>query len=306
MDGDNLSWFLMGTAAAAIGAALVVVLAPARRRGRIMLMWLASPTLVYVGLIAFEVATRPPQPKLFENAILGFSLISAFLIIPWLAVCGLGFGLGFLIRRVLGLHSTAATPLAGVAKPHPPPPQPPVLEANGWRSVHVGFENDGLRIAGQDVWGRPWRSTGAARVQLPHPAHPHETHSFEVHELEGSPPVRFAAAELSNGVWGFYTPAQPGSGASEETAKLFKGGPYRHLELGVRYVVSAPFRDYDGDLHSPGESWVFLGHSFLPYEDGLSLFVSPDGRVEDQIRLQSRPETQGSIIDRLSDYVRRT
>jgi hypothetical protein len=178
------------------------------------------------------------------------------------------------------------------------------MEANGWRSVHVGFENDSLRIAGQDVWGRPWRSTGGS-VQLPHPAHPQQTHNFEVHELDGSPPVRFAAAELSNGVWGFYTPAASDTGASEETAKLFKGGPYRHLELGVRYVVAAPFRDYDGDLHSLGESWIFLGHSFLPYEDGLTLFVSPDGRSEGQVRLQSRPETQGAIIDDLSDHLRR-
>jgi hypothetical protein len=63
------------------------------------------------------------------------------------------------------------------------------------------------------------------------------------------------------------------------------------------------FTDYDGDLHAEGESWVFIGHSFLPYEDGLSLFVSRDGKSVQHIRLQWRPETQGAVIDDLERHV---
>jgi len=52
------------------------------------------------------------------------------------------------------------------------------------------------------------------------------------------------------------------------------------------------------------ESWVYLGRNFVPYEDGLSLFVSLDGLNEWQIRLQWRPEQQGAVIDNLHEYVR--
>lgn len=53
-----------------------------------------------------------------------------------------------------------------------------------------------------------------------------------------------------------------------------------------------------------GETWQFLGHSFLPYEDGLSLFVSPDGTSEWHIRLQWQPEGQGEVVDDLSRYIK--
>jgi len=64
-----------------------------------------------------------------------------------------------------------------------------------------------------------------------------------------------------------------------------------------------PFRDYDGDEHAIGETWFFLGYSFLLYDDGLSLFVSIDGRQEWQIRLRWTPEDQGPIVDSLDRYV---
>ena len=76
-----------------------------------------------------------------------------------------------------------------------------------WRDVHVGLADDGVEIGGLDVWRQEWRRTGDS-VQLPHPAHPHQRHLFDIYEA--GPPesaIRFAAGELSNGVWGFYVPA---------------------------------------------------------------------------------------------------
>lgn len=77
-----------------------------------------------------------------------------------------------------------------------------------WRSVHIGFADDGLTIAGVDIWGESWRATGLAPVMLPHPRYPDQRHRHDIHEV-GDPaaPVRFAVAELSNGVWGFAVPA---------------------------------------------------------------------------------------------------
>ena len=77
-----------------------------------------------------------------------------------------------------------------------------------WRNVHVGFENDGLTIAGVEVWREAWRPTGSPSVQLPHPSYPNQHHDFNIVEVGSlGCPIRFAAGELSNGVWGFYVPS---------------------------------------------------------------------------------------------------
>ena len=64
----------------------------------------------------------------------------------------------------------------------------------------------------------------------------------------------------------------------------------------------AAFEDFDGITHAIGESWRFVSKNFVPYEDGLSLFVESEGRVV-QIRLQWRAETQGDVINGFSDLV---
>ncbi len=81
------------------------------------------------------------------------------------------------------------------------------LDIAGWRVAHIGFADDGLVIAGLEVWKQAWRASNASPVDLPHPAHPHQIHGYDIHEIgDASHPVRFAVCELSNGVWGFYVP----------------------------------------------------------------------------------------------------
>ena len=70
----------------------------------------------------------------------------------------------------------------------------------------------------------------------------------------------------------------------------------------ARYRVVAAFVDYDNVTHEIGERWTFLRKAFLPYEDGLSLFVVENGQ-EIHIRLQSRDEAQGHIVRAFSDFV---
>jgi hypothetical protein len=72
---------------------------------------------------------------------------------------------------------------------------------------------------------------------------------------------------------------------------------------GVRYRVIRAFADHDGDLHPVGEEWTFLGSAFLPYEDGLSWFVTLDQEEEWHIRMQWREEAEGPVIDALDQYL---
>jgi hypothetical protein len=71
---------------------------------------------------------------------------------------------------------------------------------------------------------------------------------------------------------------------------------------GKIYRVTSAFEDYDGLPHSVGETWRFVSHSFLPYDDGLTLYVERDGRAG-TFRLQWRPETQGRIVSEFSSFV---
>jgi hypothetical protein len=96
-----------------------------------------------------------------------------------------------------------------------------------------------------------------------------------------------------------YGPEPPGRLTKSAHATAFQ-----HLTPGALYVVAVAFTDHDGDVHPVGESWTFLAHQFVPYDDGLSLVVSLDGHREWQIRLQWRPEAQGAIIDDLARLIR--
>jgi hypothetical protein len=74
------------------------------------------------------------------------------------------------------------------------------------------------------------------------------------------------------------------------------------LRPGETYQVIKPFLDYTGTRHEVGERWVFVRHSFLPYEDGLTLTVVQDG-LERGVLLQCRPEAQAAVVNAFSEYV---
>jgi hypothetical protein len=71
---------------------------------------------------------------------------------------------------------------------------------------------------------------------------------------------------------------------------------------GQTYRVIKAFKDFDQITHSVGETWRFKEKNFLPYDDGLSLFVERDGQ-RTQYRLQWREDAQGQVIDAFSDFV---
>ena len=78
-----------------------------------------------------------------------------------------------------------------------------------------------------------------------------------------------------------------------------------NLLQGQQYTVIKSFIDYDNIVHEAGETWIYTGTNFLPYEDGLTLHVLKDDVVE-VYRLQWRKEAQAEIIENFKDYVKRS
>ena len=80
-------------------------------------------------------------------------------------------------------------------------------------------------------------------------------------------------------------------------------GSFKHLVPGKTYVVQKEFKDYDGRVHAAGERWVFLRSGFVPYYDGLTLYVQPETGPAQGIRMEWTDFGQGKIVDALREYV---
>ena len=75
-----------------------------------------------------------------------------------------------------------------------------------------------------------------------------------------------------------------------------------NLIPGQQYAVIKSFTDFDGIVHKVGETWIYQGTHFLPYDDGLTLHVIVNNK-ETVYRLQWREEEQGQIIEHFNGYV---
>ncbi len=76
----------------------------------------------------------------------------------------------------------------------------------GWRLASIGFEGQSADVGGVDPWSVTW-TADSGRITVAHPSYPSQRHVMTVYEVAGSaPPIRFAAGEFSNGVWGFFVP----------------------------------------------------------------------------------------------------
>ena len=198
--------------------ALLVAILPRRLLWAGVVLWIIAPLLVYAGIIGWEFLTRPAAGYTLWTALYGLALITPIALPIWCVVCVVGFGVGAVLRRPLRLAlGLVANPPRAAGTPAPPPaagtPTPPPAAGPGatqptpaWHHVHIGFAPDALRIGGIEVWKEPWRPVDKPAITLPHPSHPGQMHRFEIFEIGGRRrPVRFAACELSNSVWGFAT-----------------------------------------------------------------------------------------------------
>ncbi len=78
--------------------------------------------------------------------------------------------------------------------------------ADKWRLTAVSHEREAFTLLGQNPWNAAWLRADVAPVFVEHPGAPGQTR-LTVYELDAPRSIRFAAAEVSNGVWAFYTPA---------------------------------------------------------------------------------------------------
>jgi hypothetical protein len=71
---------------------------------------------------------------------------------------------------------------------------------------------------------------------------------------------------------------------------------------GQKYILIKSFTDYDGRIHEAGETWIFKGTDFLPYEDGLTVKIEANGSSS-SFRMQWQDDAQGKIIDNFKEYI---
>lgn len=84
-------------------------------------------------------------------------------------------------------------------------------ETPGWTAVGIST-GEPIDIAGVDPWANATDDWSDVHewIVASHPAYPHQRTRADVYAIRAADgrTVTFAAAELSNGVWGFYLPTR--------------------------------------------------------------------------------------------------
>jgi hypothetical protein len=77
------------------------------------------------------------------------------------------------------------------------------------------------------------------------------------------------------------------------------------LIRGAIYRVICEFRDADGDLHSIGERWRFIGSRFSKFDDLLTVVVGDSCGEQREIPLFWTADGQERIIEDVDQYLDR-
>ena len=287
--------------ALAVGVpALIALRAPRRWRLRALALWALTPLLALLAVAGSEFVFGKTSPADLDKLIYGVLLIGSILALPWLIACGAGYAVGAMLRRPTPSEVPIVVPLVTRPEPEPEaisapvpymrppvdPSSPTLAPPSGWQAAHVGFDHDDLMLDGLPVWSLPWREEASKPVTLAHPAHPEQRHEFRIYHVDdGTRATRFAAAELSNTVWGFYrwlVPADAASGTSANGSLRYEHdlGPFD----GGRYDAVAPvarLRDTSTEaLLFDGSAWA--SSRIVPQADG-SLLLSLEHRAQQTI-----------------------
>jgi hypothetical protein len=256
--------------------ALIALWMPQRWRMRALALWTALPLLVLLALGANEMATGKASPADIDKLFFGVMLIGSVLALPWLAACGIGYALGAVLRRLLRgvpaepVEVDVAAPVqreeglrrAAYTVPPADPTAPTLSPPSGWQAAHIGFDHDDLILDGLPVWSLPWRQEASEPVLLAHPAHPTQQHRFTVYGIDdGARATRFAAAELSNTVWGFYrwvVPTDAASGTSADGSLRYANAldPLRASRYDALCSIARLWDAATGSLLFDGTGWA--------------------------------------------------
>jgi hypothetical protein len=96
---EQLIGLLMTAVPLVAGAAIMVARVSTRKLKRSMLLLLFAPALAMAAIMTLGslFSSKPGEP--FYNVAFAVMLIGIIAIIPWMIVCGIGFAIGFAIRR---------------------------------------------------------------------------------------------------------------------------------------------------------------------------------------------------------------
>lgn len=76
-----------------------------------------------------------------------------------------------------------------------------------WEAIGVVAEGQRISISGLNPWSFDWKRSSEPPVELPHPQSQAQQYLMCVFKIESEAgTIRFAAAEVSAGVWAFYQP----------------------------------------------------------------------------------------------------
>lgn len=153
---------LYAAIALALFIAVVTAFVPKRVIAFLLPVIFVAPVFVYFGYYFWEAAQRPEIETNFDNALLGFGILSMFLLVPWVGVFILGLAVGGTIRLIRWGIRQRRLAVGGVPAPpndRPPyvPPQKgdpiasqPLYDAMYAIADRHGFPRESLARAGRD------------------------------------------------------------------------------------------------------------------------------------------------------------
>ncbi len=170
------------------------------------LVWFLLPLFGFFGVVIWEALTRPSQgDATLPLAFYGLAIVSPVVLAVWGGPTVVGILLGLALGRFRQPAKRSKSPAYLVQSPAPM--QPSMDSAQSWPMIHVGPMSDRLVIGGLEIRCFKWWCCGPEGLKFINPksAYPLICDVYEVGTAYGR--TRFAAGEVSNGIWAFFSDA---------------------------------------------------------------------------------------------------